>query len=217
MTTDGRNTRWDQHRTQRRAELVSHTLRAIRAHGHQVGMEEIAARAGTSKTVIYRHFGDRTGLYRAVTESVRAYIHEGLTNALVVSDKSHLPQMVMTLADAYLDLVERDPEIYRFLMTPPQGAEGQDPAGTLPQVIGEHVAAVLQQELVLSPAVARTWAHGLIGLIRASADAWMGSNPRAPRAVIVQAIGDLFKSAQANPPSNQRSDNDVDALSPRPA
>ena len=67
---DGRDTRWAQHRAQRRRELVEAALRAIRRHGPGVGMDEISAEAGTSKTVVYRHFRDRTGLYAAVVESV---------------------------------------------------------------------------------------------------------------------------------------------------
>ena len=59
--TDGRSTRWDQHRAARRRELVEATLRAIREHGAAVGMDDIAAEAGTSKTVVYRHFTDRQG------------------------------------------------------------------------------------------------------------------------------------------------------------
>ena len=50
---DGRSTRWDQHRAARRRELVDATLRAIRQHGAGVGMDDIAAVAGTSKTVVY--------------------------------------------------------------------------------------------------------------------------------------------------------------------
>ena len=52
MAIDGRDTRWDQHRADRRRALVSDALRAIRVSGPGVGMEEIAARAVTSKTVI---------------------------------------------------------------------------------------------------------------------------------------------------------------------
>ena len=53
---DGRASRWEEHRRQRRVELVDHTVRAIRQHGAGVGLDDIAAQAGTSKTVIYRHF-----------------------------------------------------------------------------------------------------------------------------------------------------------------
>ena len=79
---DGRTTRWDAHRTKRRADLVAATLRAIRRHGAGVGMDDIAASAGTSKTVFYRHFGDRAGLYRAVAHSVDARIIAGVTGGL---------------------------------------------------------------------------------------------------------------------------------------
>ena len=71
---DGRASRWEEHRRQRRVELVDHTVRAIRQHGAGVGLDDIAAQAGTSKTVIYRHFEDRTGLYRAVAQRVEGQI-----------------------------------------------------------------------------------------------------------------------------------------------
>jgi len=71
---DGRRSRWDGHRLARREELVDATLRAIRTHGAAVGMDEVATSAGTSKTVFYRHFTDRGGLYTAVAE-VLAWVY----------------------------------------------------------------------------------------------------------------------------------------------
>src|SRR5690242_11750349 len=81
-SSDGRSTRWDEHRATRRRELVEASLRAIRQHGAAVGMDEIAAVAGTSKTVVYRHFTDRQGLYAAVCESVDALILRDLGQAM---------------------------------------------------------------------------------------------------------------------------------------
>lgn len=202
MTTDGRDTRWAGHRTTRRHELVSHALRAIRVQGATVGMDDIAARAGTSKTVIYRHFGDRAGLYDAVVESVHAYIHEGLTAALQLTDTDDLGRLAGDLADAYLLLVERDPEIYRFVLTrPTQGASSPvDPVGSLPEIIGDSVAAAIANHLTAvgaDPSAAITWGHGLVGFIRASADAWMATEPRPPRATVVAHITRLFAPAFA--------------------
>ena len=44
MTTsvDGRATRWAQHNAERRRELVEATLRAIRKHGHGIGMADLS-------------------------------------------------------------------------------------------------------------------------------------------------------------------------------
>ena len=49
---DRRDSRWDEHRRARREQLVDATLAAVGKHGAGVGMEEIAAEAGTSKTVV---------------------------------------------------------------------------------------------------------------------------------------------------------------------
>ncbi len=197
MRVDGRDTRWAEHRVNRREELVEHALRAIRKHGPGVGMDDIAAQAGTSKTVIYRHFGGRAGLYAAIGEAVHARILSDVTLALELTDPTD-DRFTGELADAYLALVERDPSLYRFLMSPPLEVSSQDPAGRLPTVIGDRSDAVLQERRIGAghdPALAATWGHGLVGFIRAAADRWMASDPRPPRTVIVDHITALFTPA----------------------
>ena len=165
-------------------------------------MDEIAARAGTSKTVIYRHFGDRAGLYAAIVDSVHDYIHQGLTAALAASEAGDMTEVVHDLADAYLKLVDRDPEIYRFVLhRPPSAADPSlDPAGALTDLMGAHVSEAIAAHLGargLGPAPAETWGHGLVGFIRASADHWMASDPRPPRDSVVAHITALFGPAFA--------------------
>jgi AcrR family transcriptional regulator len=193
-TTDGRDTRWAEHRQTRRRELVEDALRAIRHQGAGVGMDEIAAQAGTSKTVLYRHFGGRAGLYEAVVANVHSYIHHDLSAALQLADASDLPVLAHDLADAYLTLVEKDPEIYRFLLNPPDSSP-VDPYGGLPEIMGEHVAAAIADHLAANgqdPSCAPTWGHGLVGFIRAAADRWMASEPRVPRAEVLAQLDAFF-------------------------
>lgn len=202
MTTDGRAARWEGHRASRKVALVSDALRAIRAHGPEVGMDDIAAQAGVTKTVLYRHFADRAGLYRAVVERVHDRIHDELTAALQLTDAADIGRLAGDLADAYLSLVERDPHIYRFvLVRPAAGPAGQlDPAGALPDLIGEHVAAAIEEHLDargVDPALASTWGHGLVGFVRAAADHWMAHEPDVPRAEVVARITRLFTPAFA--------------------
>lgn len=206
MTGDGRDTRWDAHRVSRRHELVSHALRAIRVNGAGVGMDEIAARAGTSKTVYYRHFGDRAGLYAAVVESVHDYIEVGLRTAIASHEPAHLDHVALDhlasiLADGYLSLVESDPDIYRFVMNGPvPGASGSDPLGSMPMRIGEFVTGIIMdstKDTNVSRECAATWGHGLVGFIRAVADRWMESDQREPRAHVVEHVSQLFTPAFA--------------------
>lgn len=160
-------------------------------------MDEIAAQAGTSKTVIYRHFGDRAGLYAAVAQSVHGYILADLIRALRLSDPADVGRLTADLAGAYLALVERDPEIYRFVMTPPT-PEPVDPAAGLSTLIGDRIEAAIAARLAErgeDPAAAATWGHGLVGFVRAAADRWMATDPRPPADRIVGHITTLFVPA----------------------
>lgn len=198
MAIDGRDARWDQHRVDRKRELLSHALRAIRVHGAGVSLDDIAARAGTSKTVLYRHFGGRAGLYADVVDSVHAYIRTDLTAQLKSSDVSDLGRLTHTLADGYLGLVERDPDIYRFVMNGAGGAGAIDPAGRVPTVIAAYVTDVIADgagALGVDEATAATWAHGLVGFIQAVADHWMDDPDREPRDVVVARVTALFTPA----------------------
>src|ERR671910_3007459 len=55
-------------RERRREELLDVADRVIQRRGVAVSMDEIASEAGITKPVLYRHFGDKDGLYKALTE-----------------------------------------------------------------------------------------------------------------------------------------------------
>lgn len=201
---DGRDTRWVQHRAVRRRELVEAALRAIRRHGATVGMDDISAEAGTSKTVIYRHFGDRTGLYAAVAESVDQRILERLREATGDWTAQDPTALVGSMVDAYLSLVEKDPEIYRFVVTRPllERPVEHDPVAGLTDHIGARVAQALEAHLTLQgrdASCAQTWGHGLVGFVRAAADHWMNSERARPRQDLVADVTALFAPALAGP------------------
>ena len=195
---DGRDTRWAEHRVSRRAELVEAALRAVRRHGAGVGMDEIAAEAGTSKTVLYRHFGDRAGLYRAVVASVDRLIGRDLEQAIASTTPSdellHDPaRVVLAAVDAYLALVERDPEVYRFVVAHPllDKPIGDDPVTGLTARIGDELADLLARGLTASgrsAASAGVLAYGVVGLVRAAADHWLTAPDALPRSELAAQL-----------------------------
>ncbi len=192
---DGRDRRWDVHRTERRQALVEATLRAVRQHGSGAGMDEIAAVAGTSKTVLYRHFADKGQLYLAVTEAVHALIARDVGASVVRAGATDARAAVAAAADAYLALVERDPEVYRFVVERPLLAGGQspgdaDPVRGLVQLVGQQVGETLASAGAPADRAA-TWGHALVGMVRAAADEWIDSPSPAPRHVLVEQLVDL--------------------------
>lgn len=51
---------------QRRRELLEAADRVVLRDGPKASMNAIAAEAGITKPILYRHFGDKGGLYRAL-------------------------------------------------------------------------------------------------------------------------------------------------------
>lgn len=198
--TDGRAARWEGHNEQRREQLIEATLRAIRLRGAGVGMDDIAAEAGTSKTVLYRHFGGRTGLYEAVVESVHAYIVRNVLDG-VRGAEADPASLVRSVTDAYLRVVERDPEIYQFVVTrPPGGDPVTDPVTGVTGRIGQQLADIFRGWLKAhgrDPRPANTWGHGVVGFVWAIADKWLTTGRQRPRADIVEFTGSLFDPAFA--------------------
>jgi AcrR family transcriptional regulator len=194
---DKRSSRWDEHRRARRQELTLATIVAIRQFGPDVGMSQVAAQARTSKTVVYRHFTDKFDLYQAVCERVGAVIVGQVAEAMRTAGP---PQQILRQGiDAYLTLIERDPDIYRYVMRPPgsdrssSAAEG-DFVGDLTSFIGDHVGEIITTELHRQgrdPAPAVTWGHAVVGMVRSVGDHWLSARPEVSREVITGEVADL--------------------------
>ena len=195
---DGRDARWVRHREERRNALVDATIRAIRKHGATVGMDDIAAEAATSKTVIYRHFDDRAGLYRAVAARIDQRVVGDVGAALAVRDgaASDPRSLIASMVEAYLALVESDTEVYRFVVNRPlvDRPLPDDPVGGTVAQVTDQLTGLLSRSLETSstdPGRARTWAIALVGSVQAVADDWLASARRAPRHDVVAALTDL--------------------------
>jgi AcrR family transcriptional regulator len=163
----------------------------VRRHGAGVGMDEVAATAGTSKTVFYRHFTDRAGLYTAVAERVDATILRDLARAAEAGtatsgtaascDTSGARIVIRQVIGAYLHLVEDDPEVYRFIVNAPLLPAGERPTGDVAAGMTHRIAAHVADLVVAgfgtrsAPASARLWGVALVGMVRAAADAWLAA------------------------------------------
>ena len=190
---DRRDSRWDEHRKARRQELVDAALVAVGRHGAGVGMDEIAAAAGTSKTAVYRHFADRGELHTAVCARVAEQLTGTLRAAMQSSEQPR--EMLAAAIDAYLAFLEADPEVYRFVVhTRPAGPGDGDPLTTLSDLVGDQAAALVGEALRRAgadQAPAAPWGHGVVGLVRSAADWWLRAERPMPRADLAAHLTDL--------------------------
>jgi len=194
QSRDRRDSRWDDHRRERREQLVQATLEAIGRHGAGVGMEEIAAAAGTSKTVVYRHFSDRSELYVAVCNRVAAQLLPKLRST-IEGGTGQPRDMVAAAIDTYLAFIEADPELYRFVVhSHALDRPASDPIDNLSDLVGQQVAAAISVTLHQAgrdPAAAAPWGHGVVGLVRSAADWWLRAERPMLRSELAAHLTDL--------------------------
>ncbi|MFF8831523.1 TetR family transcriptional regulator [Streptomyces sp. NPDC015131] len=192
--------RTDQQRSadQRRRELLEAADRVVLRDGPQASMNAIAAEAGITKPILYRHFGDKGGLYRALAKRHTDALLSALQAALdAPADRRR--QVEATL-DTYLAAIEARPQVYRFLMHPSedtgtgQGFDTGRHSAPVLRRMGEELARFIAERVDLGPGsevLARVWGHGIVGMMHAAGDWWLGERP-CSRAELVDSLADLL-------------------------
>lgn len=163
---DGRSARWEAHRRTRRRELLRAVRRALEAAGPDASMDEISAHTGTSKTVLYRYFGDRAGLQTAVGEWAMRAIARSLDEAS--AEAAGPDDALEAMIRAFSSLAHRSPAVYRFCDAAVPSSPDASAGGFL-----ADVADLLCERMGLTADADRLWAVGAIGFVRACTLAWI--------------------------------------------
>ncbi|GII98522.1 TetR family transcriptional regulator [Sediminihabitans luteus] len=182
-STDGRSTRWDDHRAARRHELVQAARKAVHKKGPGVSMDEIAAESGTSKSIIYRYFDDKVGLQVAIGNDVGVQMHHALTRA---AEEAGTPKRALrAMVRVYLEMIEQSPHVYWFVTrtgvivgTDGDGAPVKAPLDAFLESVTELVAQPFAQVAHVAPADAAAWAAGAVGFVRGAGEWWLGHRDR---------------------------------------
>lgn len=175
---DGRKRRWHQHKVDRRNELVDGTLEAIRRHGRDVSMDEIAADIGVSKTVLYRYFVDKNDLTTAV---MMRFAQTTLIPNMAKALSSNLDGFDLTreIIRVYVDTVAAEPEPYRFVMANSSASKNKVVADS-ERIIARMLAVMLRsrmQAVGMDTSGAEPWAYMIVGGVQLATHSWM-SAPR---------------------------------------
>ena len=187
----------------RRDHLLEAADRVVRRDGSAASMNLIAAEAGITKPILYRHFGDKGGLYQALASR---YVDDLLTRLrAALSTRGGLEARTRATIDAYLSSVGEQPQVYRFLL---ERAAVEEP-GVRGEVqgfvrrFGDELAAGIRAEPALAGIDERralVWAHGIAGMVQAAGDWWL-DHREVPRNQVVEELTALLFGAFATPPT----------------
>ena len=151
-------------RAGRRSELLAAALNVIRRDGASVSMEAMAAEAGITKPILYRHFGDRDGLLGAVADRFAHELVGRLSQELALPGPPR--ERIAAAVRCYVEFIEDDPALYGFL-TQWAPLSSTAVAGVVDRVAAVLTATIAERlaEAGLDARPAETWAYGVVGMV----------------------------------------------------
>lgn len=158
---------------QRREQLIAvgRTLFAERGFDG-ASVEEVAARAGVTKPVVYEHFGGKEGLYAVVVDREMQRLEEVITQALSHGrSRARIEQAVIAL----LTYVEEETDAFQILVRDMMPGKGR----TYSTLLNDAVVKVTE---ILSGALERSGldtthavlqGQALVGMVASTAQWWL--------------------------------------------
>ena len=148
-------------------------------------VEEVAARAGVSKPVVYEHFGGKEGIYAVVVDQeMRTLV--GMVSEALTADSAR--NKIEKAALALLRYVEENTVGFRVLTRDSHVASGTGSFASLINDIASQVEYIMVDEFAergYDPALAPMYAQALVGMWALTGQWWL--EVRRPKREVVAA------------------------------
>jgi AcrR family transcriptional regulator len=135
--------------------------------------EEIAARAGVSKPIVYEHFGGKEGLYAVVVDREMQSLLDRMTGALTAG---HPRALLEQAALALLTYVEDETDGFRILVRDSPVATTTGTFSSLLNDIASQVEYILAREFKargFEPKLAGLYSQALVGMVALTGQWWL--------------------------------------------
>ncbi|MEV5597349.1 TetR/AcrR family transcriptional regulator [Streptomyces sp. NPDC052496] len=167
---------------QRREQLLDIGRALFAERGFEgTSVEEIAAKAGVSKPVVYEHFGGKEGLYAVVVDREMRQLLDMVTGALTAG---HPRELLEQAAFALLDYIETYTDGFRILVRDSPVAQSTGTFASLISDIATQVEDILGLEFKargFDPKLAPLYAQALVGMVALTGQWWLDvRKPKKP-------------------------------------
>jgi AcrR family transcriptional regulator len=174
---------------ERREQLIEISRGLFAERGYDgTAIEEIAARAGVSKPIVYEHFGGKEGLYAVVVDREVTSLLAEMRVALTAGSPRLLLEQA---AAAFLDYIDSSPDGFRILVRDsPVGTEGTG----FKSIIGDvasRVEGILIDEFKARGYDARTapmYSQMLVGMVGTTGLWWLETRRPAKEVVAAHLV-----------------------------
>jgi AcrR family transcriptional regulator len=171
---------------ERREQLLDVGRKLFAERGFEgTSVEEIAAKAGVSKPVVYEHFGGKEGLYAVVVDRETGLLLRKITDTLT---GGHPRELLEQAALGLLEYVETSADGFRILVRDSPMGQAHGTFASLISDIASQVEYILSEQFKargFDPKFAPMYAQMLVGMVALTGQWWL--DVRKPRRAEVAA------------------------------
>ena len=152
-------------------------------------VEEIAAKAGVSKPVVYEHFGGKEGLYAVVVDREMRALLDAITGALTSSGRPR--ELLERAAFALLDYIDSSTDGFRILVRDSPVAQSTGSFASLISDAASQVEHIMGNQLKsrgFDPKLAPMYAQMLVGMVALTGQWWLDARKPAKSVVAAHLV-----------------------------
>lgn len=157
-------------------------------------MEDLAAAMGVNKAALYRYFGNRAGLHRAL---IGRWVSRALSDfRTVVFAGTPAAETIELGFLTYLDVLERQRSTYLALarLGHVSGPDSEEHLTGYIAAAGDVATEIMYSRFPAGGELGRTWGQALAGMSHHVADRWV-RKPWAPKEHVARSLAGLVRPA----------------------
>ncbi|ART21636.1 TetR family transcriptional regulator [Corynebacterium striatum] len=150
-------------------------------------VEEIAARAGVSKPVVYEHFGGKEGLYAVIVDREMLALEKVITHSL--SDGTWRERIEKATV-ALLSYVEQETDGFLILVRDSKPGDERSYSTLLNSSVGQvsYILGAAFERRGLDAELAGLYAQALVGMVSMTAQWWLDTRQPAKEVVAAHIV-----------------------------
>ncbi|MCK6160041.1 TetR family transcriptional regulator [Corynebacterium sp. HMSC06D04] len=150
-------------------------------------VEEIAARAGVSKPVVYEHFGGKEGLYAVIVDREMLALEKVITHSL---SEGTWRERIEKATVALLNYVEQETDGFLILVRDSKPGDERSYSTLLNSSVGQvsYILGAAFERRGLDAKLAGLYAQALVGMVSMTAQWWLDTRQPAKEVVAAHIV-----------------------------
>lgn len=151
---------------ERRVQLMNVAKEVFATHGYEAtAIEEVAAKAGVSKPIVYEHFGSKEGLHAAVVQAELEALVQRVSEGIVYGTPRERFEYAVI---AFMSYAQTEPAGFSVLTRDSPNGSARPGLTRVIDDLAHRVGDVFQSELEkngYNPRMAPIYANALVGMV----------------------------------------------------